>query len=96
MQRTNSDAVNRRFFIAIDALVTYKLVSSLSGFCVLHGLSPSRYREMRRQFGLTPKEGYTARYRNMEIEALSILVANYPISALWLLTGRGNMLTKKI
>ena len=88
MQRTNSDAVNRRFFIAIDALVTYKLVSSLSGFCVLHGLSPSRYREMRRQFGLTPKEGYTARYR--------ILVANYPISALWLLTGRGNMLTKKI
>ena len=96
MQRTNSDAVNRRFFIAIDALVTYKLVSSLSGFCVLPGLSPSRYREMRRQFGLTPKEGYTARYRNMEIETLSILVANYPISALWLLTGRGNMLTKKI
>lgn len=96
MQRTNSDAVNRRFFIAIDVLVANKLVSSLSGFCILYGLSPSRYREMRRQFGLMPKNGYTARYRNMEIETLSILVANYPISALWLLTGRGNMLTKKI
>ena len=96
MQRTNSDAVNRRFFIAIDALVTYKKITSLSGFCVLHGLSPSRYREMRLQFGLTPKMGYIARYRNIEIEALSILVANYPISALWLLTGHGRMLTKKL
>ncbi len=95
MQRTNSEAVNRRFFIAIDALVTYKKITSLSGFCILHGLSPSRYRAMRLQYGLTPKEGYTASYRNIEVEALSILVANYPISALWLLTGRGEMLTKK-
>ncbi len=95
MQRTNSEAVNRRFFIAIDALATYKKISSLSGFCVQHGLSPSRYRAMRLQYGLTPKEGYTASYRNIEVEALSILVANYPISALWLLTGRGEMLTKR-
>ena len=101
MPRTNvknspiSDGVSRRFFQAIDALVTYKLVSALESFCAENSLSSPRYREMRLEFGVTPT-GKTSRYKNVEIEAIYALVANFPISASWLITGRGNMLTRKM
>lgn len=91
-----SEAVSRRFFLAIETLASYKLVSSLGGFCDLYGFSSPRYREMRLQYGTSPTLGHISRYKNVEIAALTALVANYPISALWLLTGRGSMLTKKI
>jgi hypothetical protein len=51
---------------------------------------------MRLQFGVTPKPGYVSAYRNIEVEALYALVFGFPVSADWLLTGRGEMLTKKI
>ena len=91
-----SEAVSRRFFEAIDALVAFKLVSSLESFCVDNELSAPRYREMRLTYGVAPTPGHVSRYKNMEIEALYALVANFPVSAGWLITGRGEMLTKKI
>ena len=51
---------------------------------------------MRLQFGVTPKPSYVSAYRNIEVEALYALVFGFPVSADWLLTGRGEMLTKKI
>lgn len=90
---TISEAVNLRFFVAIDALVSLKLVNSLAAFCNASGLFSSRYRAMRLQYGQTPKVGYTSPYKNIEVVALCSMVANYPISAAWLLTGRGEMLT---
>ena len=91
-----SEAINRRFFKAIDALCSYKLLSALESFCTLHELSAPRYREMRQTYGVTPVAGRVSRYKNIEVEALYYLVADYPVSASWLLTGRGSMLTKKI
>lgn len=91
-----SEAVNRRFFLAIEQLVVKGKISSLGSFCELNSLSSPRYREMRLQFGVTPKLGYISRYKHLEVEAICIMVANYPISARWLLTGRGNMLTEKV
>lgn len=91
-----SDAVSRRFFLALDALVDKKAVDSLASFCILNGLSDSRYRAMRLQHGVSPKPGYTSNYKNIQIEALYVITAHYPVSAEWLLTGRGNMLTKKL
>lgn len=102
MPRTNvknspiSDGVSRRFFQAIDALVSYKLVGSLESFCVDYSLNSSRYREMRFVYGVTPTAGKVSRYKNVEIEAIYALVANFPISANWFITGRGNMLTRQI
>jgi len=90
-----SEGVSRRFFQAIDALVTYKLVSALESFCVDNNLSASRYREMRFEYGVNPT-GKVSRYKNVEIEAIYALVANFPVSAGWLITGRGNMMTRKI
>jgi hypothetical protein len=90
-----SDAVSRRFFVALDALINTGKIDSLNQFCELHNLSSARYREMRLSYGITPKPGYQPRYKNLEIEALYSMVANYPISAHWLLTGRGEMIIEK-
>ena len=86
-----SESVSRRFFQAIERLVMYKEVSTLGSFCESNNLSASRYREMRFEYGVAPT-GKQSRYKNVEIEALYALVANYPISAEWLITGHGEML----
>lgn len=85
-----SEAVNRRFFVALERMVQLNKVSALESFCVENKLSSSRYREMRLQYGVTPT-GKVSRYKNIEIEAIYALVANFPISAEWLVTGRGEM-----
>lgn len=91
-----SEGVNRRFFEAIETLVNLGRISALESFCTLHDLSAPRYREMRLNFGVSPKADYVSRYKNIEIEAIYSLVANYPISSRWLITGRGKMLSGKI
>lgn len=91
-----SEGVNRRFFEAIETLVSLGKISALDSFCSLYNLSAPRYREMRLTYGVSPKPGYSSRYKNIEIEAIYSLVVNYPISPRWLITGRGKMLTVKV
>lgn len=86
-------ATSRRFFAAIAALVELGRLPSLSAFCVEHGFSAPRYRALRLAYGQEPKEGYVCRYSGVEVDALVVLVSNYPVSASWLLAGRGHMLT---
>lgn len=90
-----SEAISRRFFVAVEYLVSTGEINSLSHFCELYNLSSPRYREMRLGYGVTPKPGYKTRYKNLEIEAIHALVANYPISAQWLITGREEMTVGK-
>ena len=91
-----SEGVSRRFFAALDVLVTAGQVHSQEAFCNANKLSPPRYRAMRMEYGVTPKAGYVSAYKNVEIEALCALVSSFPVSAEWLLTGRGEMLTRKL
>ena len=86
-------ATSRRFFVAVAALVDAGRLSSLSAFCNEHGFSSPRYRALRLADGLTPKEGYVWPYSVVEVEALAVLASKYPVSASWLLTGRGRVLT---
>ena len=51
---------------------------------------------MRLEYGTNPKPGYVSAYKNVEIEAVYAIVANFPVSADWLITGRGEMLTRKL
>lgn len=88
-----SDAVNRRFFRAIEKLVALGKISALESFCVGNALSSSRYREMRSEYGVMPT-GKRSRYKNIEVEALCALTARFPVSADWILTGRGDMIVK--
>lgn len=87
-----TEGINRRFFIAIETLVSLGRLSALESFCKESGLSPSRYRETRFTYGVTPKpNSKPSRYKAIEYEALYSLVNNYGISAEWLLVGRGKM-----
>ena len=86
-------ATSRRFFAAVAALVDAGRLASLSAFCNEHGFSAPRYRALRLAYGPTPKEGYACPYSGVEVDALVVLVSNYPVSASWLLAGRGRMLT---
>lgn len=91
-----SEAVSRRFFEAVERLVALRLVPSVDGFCRLHGLCAPRYREMRITYGnANSAGGRVSRYKNVQVAALSLLVSAYPVSARWLLTGRGQMLMPK-
>ncbi len=87
------EEVSRRFFLAVARLVELGKLASLEAFCSLHGLSASRYRELRLGYGPMPKPNYKPRYKGIELEAAHYLVAEFPVSAKWLLTGRGKMLT---
>jgi len=88
-----ANKVNRRFFEAIETLVTLGRINSLSAFCIEFDLSAARYREMRATYGI-PKNQNTkeSRYKSVEIEALNYLCNFYSVSAEWLLLGRGKML----
>jgi hypothetical protein len=86
------EGINRRFFVAIEALVSLGKISSLEGFCKLYDFSPPRYRELRLTYGITPNpNSKPSRYKQIEIEALYSLCNNYSISTDWLLLGRGKM-----
>lgn len=85
--------ISRRFFAAVAALVDLGRLDSLSGFCEDNNLSAPRYRALRLAYGPTPKEDYKCPYNSVEVEALGALVSHYPVSASWLLSGRGKMLT---
>ena len=88
------DGVNRRFFQAIEMLVSLDRLSALESFCNEAGLSPPRYREARFSYGVTPRTDKESRYKTIEVEGLYFLVVNYSVSADWLLTGRGKILNK--
>lgn len=79
--------------MAVERLVQLNKLASLESFCTLHGLSAPRYRELRLGYGITPKPDYKPRYNGIELEAAYHLIAHFPISGDWLLTGRGKMLT---
>ena len=87
------EGINRRFFIALKAIIGLGWVSSLESFCKEFGLTPSRYRELRLTFGVTPNpNSKLSRYKYVEQEALYGLCTKYGVSAEWLLLGRGKML----
>ncbi len=88
------EAVNRRFFAAVETLVAAGVMRSLSGFVIECGLHAPRYREMRQQYGVEPVGN--SRYTAVETEALYYLCTEYGVSASWLLTGRGRMLIKQL
>jgi hypothetical protein len=86
------DGVNRRFFVAVDAIVSMGRVNSLEALCKEFNLHPPRYREMRLTYGVTPNpNSKLSRYVNLEIDAIYHICNKYSVSAEWLMLGRGKM-----
>ncbi|KAA6303187.1 MAG: hypothetical protein EZS26_000790 [Candidatus Ordinivivax streblomastigis] len=87
-----TDGINRRFFSAVDALVTMGRAHSLEALCKEFALHPPRYREMRLTYGVTPNpNSKPSRYVNIEMDAIYHLCSKYSVSAEWLMLGRGKI-----
>ena len=84
--------VLRRFFQAIDMLVSLNRISALESFCKEAGLSAPRYRETRLTYGVTPTPGRESRYKSIETRALCFLCTEYNVSGDWILTSKGKIL----
>lgn len=88
-----AEGINRRFFVGLEAVIGLGRVSSLEAFCKEFELTPSRYRETRSTYGVTPNQNAApSRYKTIDCEALHGLCSKYGVSAEWLLLGRGKML----
>lgn len=80
MQNQQGQAINARFFEALDMLIGLGEIHSLNDFCLRNNVDRRNLSRLR---------GEPAREFPMFL--LGIIVLHYRISADWLLTGRGQM-----
>lgn len=82
-------AIQRRFFEALDAAITFGKISGLKAFCDAHKLNRTKYSRIKNDLN-KPFDEMT--YKMIDIDALSGICADFGVSAEWLLLGRGKML----
>lgn len=80
MQNRQGQAINARFFEALDSIIESGRIHSFNEFCELYGVD-------RRNFARLRKEPT----REFPMFLLGVAVLEYGISPDWLLTGRGQM-----
>lgn len=81
MQTQDSQAIVRRFFLALDTLKDTKQIRGLSNFTDKHNINRRNLYQLRKN----PE-------RNIfQVSWLSYLVRDYGVNAYWLLTGSGNI-----
>ncbi len=81
--------IQRRFFEALDMLIAEKRISGLQPFCKDYDLHRAKYSNIRTAMKNPDKPG--TGYKLIDVDALAYLVADYGISAEWLLMGKGRM-----
>lgn len=87
--RPQAQAIQKRFFDALDLLIESGKVKSLQNFCNEFGLHRPKYSNIRTSIR-DPKNPGTG-YKLIDIDALHYLVDNFNVSADWLLSGRGGV-----
>ena len=83
-----TQAVQKRFFDAIDTLIFQGDLAGLQTFCTEHGLHRAKYSNLRTA---TRSPEHDARYKFIDLDAIVYLVRDYKISCEWLLLGRGGV-----
>lgn len=84
MTPRDSIDVTKRFFSALDWLVTQKVIRGRSTFCNRYGID-------RRNFSLVERKPES---NSLKVAWLVYLTRDYRISAKWLLTGEGRIKRK--
>lgn len=74
-------AITKRFFLAIDVLITQKKIRGLNTFTTMYGINYWNLCTLRNDPSI----------RVLKPEFLAYLVRDFGISAEWLLTGVGSM-----
>lgn len=80
MQNETSQAINRRFFEAFDALVARGDIKNQHAFCVDNQIDRRNFDRLRSE----PQ-------REFQLSFLWLLVTKFGVSANWLITGRGKI-----
>ena len=80
MQNPKGQAINARFFEALEALIQIKAVNSFHEFCTLYKVDRRNMERLQRE-----------PHREFPMFLLATLVLDFGISANWILTGRGRM-----
>lgn len=86
-----TQAVQSRFFIAIDMLISQGALPGLQTFCTDYDLHKAKYSNLRTAMR-NPEHG--TKYKFIDIDAMVYLARDYKISCEWLLLGRGGMFNK--
>lgn len=81
MQSSDSEAIVRRFFLALDTLKDIRRIRGISNFTDKHGIDRRNFYQLRKSPGRKIFQCAWLRY----------LVEDYGVSADWLLTGRGEI-----
>ncbi|GAB3973872.1 hypothetical protein GCM10028806_28640 [Spirosoma terrae] len=84
MLNPESEAINKRFFQAIDELVKRRQMRGKNTFVSRYGLNKGNFYQLR----VNPD-------RSFELAYLTWLVKDYGVSSQWLLTGEGEMFSKR-
>jgi len=84
MQNERSQIIIGRFFLALNLLISNKTLRGKKTFCDVVGCNRRNFYALEHNYA---SDIFQASW-------LSVLVVNYHISADWLLTGRGDMLTQ--
>lgn len=84
MLNPESEAINKRFFLAIDELVKRRQMRGKNTFVTRYKLNKGNFYQLR-----------TNPDRSFELAYLTWLVKDYGVSSQWLLTGEGEMFSKR-
>lgn len=84
MLHPDSEAINKRFFAAIDELVKRKQLRGRKSFATRYELNWGNFYQLRKN----PLNSF-------ELAYLTYLVRDFGISSQWLLTGEGEMFSKR-
>ncbi|WP_316851212.1 hypothetical protein [Pedobacter agri] len=76
--------VNERFFVALERLEQLGKIKNMFNFCAVHELTYPNFHRMKKEKNRTPS-----------FYVINILSEFYSVSANWILTGRGDWITKK-
>lgn len=87
--RPQAEAIQDRFFAALDILVESNKIKSLNAFCAEYGLHRPKYSNLRTRS--KDKRRIGTGYKFIDIDSLCYLSRDFGISSEWLLIGRGGM-----
>lgn len=90
--RPQAQAIQDRFFQAVDMLIESDRIKSLNSFCAEYGLHRPKYSNLRTRSKDHSNPG--TGYKFIDIDSLSYLVKDFGVSSDWLLIGKGGMFRK--
>jgi hypothetical protein len=83
--------IQKRFFEALDLLISTGQTGGLQTFCKEHDLNRVKYSNIRTELRKPASEAKPTNYKVIDLDALTYLCKDYNVSADWLLLGKGTM-----